>query len=254
MLTVVIEVIAWIATAVLAILWIRDSAGNYEPWTLVCGLSAAAVEMFRRWSGHDVAQPHSHRVNEARQPHIARVNVDAALQPIQKKSRPQELLDWLSDNSSEKPLSKLLPRALEFAQVTNDSEFEHWVRLELYGWTKEGGVADSDVVPEYREVVGRYLDQSGRMLDFSKQEAGFMNSYRLRHGVRQLEELAKRMDMIQIRDEIFVSLIREHLQAEVSLFTFSPTEIVAVLDRARNRLIEKVYKIRKTTQEHVPAV
>ncbi|MCH8837907.1 MAG: hypothetical protein IIA60_08945 [Candidatus Marinimicrobia bacterium] len=49
---ITLEVAAFVVTAVLAILWIRDPSGNYEPWTVLCGAGGMAIEIFRRFRGH----------------------------------------------------------------------------------------------------------------------------------------------------------------------------------------------------------
>ena len=51
------EIAAFIATAVLAILWIRDPNGNYEPWTILCGLVVGITETFRRLYNNTVDAP-----------------------------------------------------------------------------------------------------------------------------------------------------------------------------------------------------
>lgn len=49
---ITLEVAAFVATAVFAILWIRDPSGNYEPWTVICGAVGMAIELIRRFRGH----------------------------------------------------------------------------------------------------------------------------------------------------------------------------------------------------------
>src|SRR5690606_36978607 len=53
----VLEAIAFGATAVFAILWVRDPGGDYEPWTVICGVVTGGIELFRRFrpSRPDVA-------------------------------------------------------------------------------------------------------------------------------------------------------------------------------------------------------
>lgn len=46
---VIFEIIALVVTAVLAILWIRDPSGNYEPWTILCALVGVIAEIYRRF-------------------------------------------------------------------------------------------------------------------------------------------------------------------------------------------------------------
>jgi hypothetical protein len=55
-----------------------------------------------------------------------------------------------------------------------------------------------------------------------------------------LEPLAARSDMINMRDEGFISLVRQDLHMNVHAFCFNPVEVHGVLERIRNRLLEKV--------------
>ncbi|MBU4427078.1 MAG: hypothetical protein KKB35_10135, partial [Proteobacteria bacterium] len=97
-------------------------------------------------------------------------------------------------------------------------------------------MTEQDIVPEYREITGRYMDSYNRMLQIPSD----LNGYRFRYGVRQLEDLAKKEKMQNSRDEGFIELLRRELNVDAFRFCFSPTEIVGVLDRIRNRLLEKV--------------
>ena len=103
-------------------------------------------------------------------------------------------------------------------------------------------MTEQDTVPEYREVTGRYMDSYNRMLQVPS-NLDFVNGYRFRYGVRQLEELAKKEKMQNIRDEDCIELLRRELNVDVYRFCFSPTEIVGVLDCIRNHLMEKVNSI-----------
>lgn len=215
MVSIIIEVIAWLATVILATLWITDPAGNYEPWTVICGVLAASAEWYRQFK--------TRSVNESL--------------PV---SKPQELIRWIQDHGMGKPMSQVLPRALQLAQLLGHQQLEHWVRMELYGYTKEGGMTDTDVVPEYREITGRYMDEYNRILQIEDPKLHFINGYRLRFGARQLEELAVKEEMQNLRDEDLIEILRRELNIDVFRFCFSPTEIVGVLDRIRNRLLEKI--------------
>ncbi len=101
-------------------------------------------------------------------------------------------------------------------------------------------MTEGDVVPEYREVTGRYMDKYNRMLEIQDPDLYFVNGYRFRVGVRQLEELARKDKMQNIRDEDIIELMRRELNVEISQFCFSPIEVVGLLDHIRNRLLEKI--------------
>jgi len=114
---------------ILAVFWVTNPAGNYEPWTVICGVIAAGAEGYRQFKTRSGNPPVS-------------------------TSEPEELIRWIRNHGTEKPLSQVLPRALQLAQAIRNQDLEHWVRMELYGYTQEGGMTEGDVVPEYREVTG----------------------------------------------------------------------------------------------------
>jgi hypothetical protein len=214
---VVLEIIAAIVTAGLAVMWVRDPSGNYEPWTVICGVVLLGGDIYRRIRTRSEGE-------------------------LKSPSKPEELIRWIQGQGSEKPLSQVLPRALQLSQLLGLRDLEHWVRLELLGYNREGVMTEQDTVPEYREITGRYMDSYNRMLQVPP-NLDFVNGYRFRYGVRQLEELAKKEKMQNIRDEDHIELLRRELNVDVYRFCFSPTEIVGVLDRIRNHLMEKVNSI-----------
>lgn len=219
MFLVVLEITAAIVTAGLAFMWIRDQHGNYEPWIVLCGVVFVGSEIYRRIRTRSEAESKS-------------------------LSKPEDLIRWIQVQGSEKPLSQVLPHALRLSQLLGDRNLEHWVRLELLGYTKEGGMTDQDIIPEYREITGRYIDSYNRIFQVPT-DFNFVNGYRLRYGVGQLEELAKKQKMQNLRDEYHIELLRRELNVDVSRFCFSPLEIIGVLDRIRSQLINKVKKIKR---------
>lgn len=44
----IIEIFSIFTVLILAILWIKNPSGNYEPWTVVCGVITAGIEIYRR--------------------------------------------------------------------------------------------------------------------------------------------------------------------------------------------------------------
>jgi len=86
---IVIEVCAIVATAVLGYLWVQQPTGNYEPWTVICGVTLTIVELIRRKRDKVSHSP--------------------------KHSRTSRLLHWIEENGVEKPLSQVLPKALDLA-------------------------------------------------------------------------------------------------------------------------------------------
>ncbi len=125
---ITLEIVAFIATAVLAVLWIREPNGNYEPWTVICGVVATVIELLRRIRGRKPSE-------------TTRIKNLRAGESV-KKSKVEELTDWILKHGTEKELSKILPRALHLAQLINDHDLEHWIRMELYGYNTEGGMKE----------------------------------------------------------------------------------------------------------------
>ena len=221
-LIVTIEIFAFVAAAILAVLWALNPNGNYEPFTLICGLVGTGIEIFRRFMKPQAL---------------------ADLRPTP-NSTISEIHEWLHNNSNRLNLSETLPHALDLAHRINDSEFEHWVKMELYGYNEQGGMKESDVVPEYREITGRHMDAYNRMFTVNDPKMDIVNSIRLRFGVGKLEELSKADDMLNIRDEGTINIMREHLGVEVFRFCFSPVEVVGVLNNIKLKLMEWIRKLK----------
>ncbi len=223
-LLLIVEIIAFFAIVLLAVLWIRDSGGNYEPWTVVCGVVFVGIEIYRRYTKH---YPNEHAP----------------------KSKKETLIHWIQENGSKQPLSHVLPKALQLAQLSADKDLEHWIRMELYGYAKEGGMTEQDTVPEYRDVTGTWVDQYDRMLHLTDPDLAILNSHRFRFGVGKLEELANKTEMQNIRDEDIIELIRSQLRVDVFRFCFSPVEITGILNHIRNLLLEKVNNLDQMSKE-----
>jgi hypothetical protein len=215
-LIVTIEIFAFVAAAILAIFWASNPNGNYEPFTLLCGLVGTGIEIFRR-----SMKPQSL----------------ADLHPTP-DSTVFEIHEWLHSNLNSLNLSETLPHALDLAHLISDSEFEHWVKMELYGYDEHGGMEETDVVPEYREITGHNRDIHNRMLTVNDPKMNIINSTRLRFGVGKLEELSKAGDMLSIRNEEIVNIMREYLGVEVYRFCFSRVEVVGVLNNIKLKLME----------------
>lgn len=110
---VFIEISASIATAGLAFMWIRNPSGNYEPWTVLCGVVVAGSEIYRR----------------------VRTRPKGETKQV---SKTEELIHWIQNYGLEKPLSEVLPRALQLSKLLGRQDLEHWVRLELLGYNLKG--------------------------------------------------------------------------------------------------------------------
>ena len=215
-LLVIAEVGSFVTAAIIAVLWVLDPTnGKYEPSFTLASLLGVLVDLMRRFYP------------------------GLSASTLQKAGRPDLLAATILQSIDSTPLSILLAQTLGFVGGNTNSAFEHWLRLELYGYTPAGGMTETDVVPEYREVGGRHRDARGRTVSFVSQ-LSFVNRHRFRFGVRQLEELAAESDSITIRDIDAVDLIRAHLGHDVTGFEIEPLEIAAVLERIRNIFRERL--------------
>jgi hypothetical protein len=206
----VLEIVAAVATIVLALLLINGlSVPDWEAWILLCGGVAVAAELCRRY--------------------------------LPKTESQASTATWLEKNVQTAKLSESLPHARQFAKRTGNAELERWACLELRGYNKEGGRTDDDVVPEYRAVTGRWMNQFGQEVNTSHDpEFAFINVYRLPFGVAKLEALASRKQMQSVANDHLRNILREQLNVEVTRFVYSPIEVVGILDAIRNELAEKV--------------
>ncbi|HIJ78819.1 MAG: hypothetical protein OEY01_07080 [Desulfobulbaceae bacterium] len=220
----ILEIVSFIATIILGVLWIKFPNYNWEPWIVLCGAVTLAADLIRRVTN----ERHS--------------KASSVIIPPQNARTLSQEAKWLKSNIHEAKLSESLPRALQFSKSIDNKKLERWIRLELYGYNKDGGMTDNDFVPEYRAVTGRWVDQFNQMLDITHYsgDISIVNEYRFRYGVAKLEDLASRHDMQNIADEHFINLLREHMGVEVIRFCFSPVEIRGVLDTIRNKLAEMV--------------
>jgi len=51
-ISVTLEVLAFFTTVGLAVLWLRNPNGSYEPWIVICGMIASGIEFYRRFRPH----------------------------------------------------------------------------------------------------------------------------------------------------------------------------------------------------------
>ncbi len=137
----------------------------------------------------------------------------------------------------DKPLSKMLPKAIRLGQKLGDSELEEWSRLELLGyWDSNEVITEDTVVPTYRTVPGYWVNQYGQRLVFADPKIAFVNEMCLRYGVIELESFSLADGQIACEADEFARILREHLNVDASLFVFSPRIIPQVLEGIRIRL------------------
>jgi uncharacterized protein (TIGR02391 family) len=148
-------------------------------------------------------------------------------------------------NAPHAPLSEVIPELLILAQETERSEVAKWAGLELGGYFRGNSALTKEVVvPEYRIVVGQYSDRYGRPLVITDSRLAFVNEYRLRFSVPELERMENRSGLLTIDDPTFTDMIRDKLNVEVHQFCFSPSCVSGVLSGIRARFIEMLQDVR----------
>ena len=156
----------------------------------------------------------------------------------------------LRDLRSPKSLSEILPSVLILSKKIKDKELEKWTQLEMSGYVSANpAMTDEVVVPEYRTVPGQYHDIYGRPLIITDPKLQFVNEYRLRPGVPELENLAKSSKLLTIQDPARMELIKKNLKVEVHSFSFSSTSIIGILGAIRTNLINKIVSMAQTIEE-----
>lgn len=64
----VVEILLLIATLVLAVLWIRQPEGNFEPFTVLCGALLAVLEVVRRKLDRTESHPPENNLSGSSEP------------------------------------------------------------------------------------------------------------------------------------------------------------------------------------------
>jgi uncharacterized protein (TIGR02391 family) len=152
----------------------------------------------------------------------------------------------LRANAPTAPLSELLQSLVILAAELNNEEIEKWAKLELGGYLPDNPKMNKDVVvPEYRSVVGLWHDLYGCPLVIDDPELQFVNSYRLRNGVAELEKLSQVNSLHMLRDPGFAKIFRKDLKVKVDRFIFGSQEVAGVLSNIRTRFIDQLGKVRE---------
>lgn len=141
----------------------------------------------------------------------------------------------------EQPLSRSLPVAFRIATSIGDKELASWIKLELMGYLSDNPEMKEDIiVPEYRMVPGQWYDDYGRVLAINDPNLEFINEYRMRQGVAELEGVASGTKPLVVRPVEFSEIIRSNLHVEVSIFRFRPSSVSQVLTNIKVRLIDRL--------------
>jgi len=150
----------------------------------------------------------------------------------------------LDDLRTSKKLSSILTSVLILSKQISDKKLEKWTELEINSYFNSNkALTEEVVVPEYRTVGGQYHDIYGRPLIIKDPKLTFVNEYRLRHSVSELEKLSESNKLISFQDPSFTEIINKELKIDVNSFTFSSTSIIGVLDGIRTNLINQLMAI-----------
>lgn len=144
------------------------------------------------------------------------------------------------------PLSRSLPVVLSAANSIEDDNLASWVKLELMGYHADNQAMTSDtVVPEYRAVAGNWYDDYGRLFLLTDRKLLFVNQFRMRHGVAELEGLSTATGPLSVRDVELSNIIRESLHVDISVFQFQAASVAQVLTNIKVQLMDRLADRRK---------
>jgi hypothetical protein len=153
----------------------------------------------------------------------------------------------LRTKASSAPLSELLHSLVILAGDVQNVEVERWAKLELGGYLKDNPAMGQDIVlPEYRNVVGMWYNQYGQGLRFDS-DMHFVNLYRLRNGVAELERLSQTDKFHSIVDPSCAEMFRK-ADVYVDHFEFNSRDVAGILSNIRTRLIESLGNLRDGVQ------
>jgi uncharacterized protein (TIGR02391 family) len=116
--------------------------------------------------------------------------------------------------------------------------------LEINGYFNTNPVYTSEIqIPSYRIVPGQYYDIYNRPLLITDPTLSFINEYKLRYGISEIEGFASSKGLLRIQDSTLTSLINEKLEVEVHSFYFSAKSVAGILDSIRILTLEKMLEI-----------
>lgn len=158
----------------------------------------------------------------------------------------------LTAEASAAPLSMLLSELLLFAQDEGHQAVADWATLELGGYFEGNSALTAEVVvPKYRSVAGQYSDRNGSRLAIPTKDLSFINEYRLRESVAELERIQNHNGSIAIEDPVYLNMLRDKLSVNMSQFNFNSSAVTGVLGGIRTRLIQQLNDIRPRTSTTV---
>jgi len=137
------------------------------------------------------------------------------------------VFDEIINNVETYELSKLLSLSLFLAKQLKDDNMMHWIKLELNCYyDSNAGLGETDIVPEYRTIVGNYFDVYDSILKTTKSNLRFISEYRIREGIISIENiLTHNKGLVTIQALEFIEIIKENLNVEVDKYTFSVEQL-----------------------------
>jgi len=158
----------------------------------------------------------------------------------------------IEDLKGIKPLSQILPSALILSKQLKIQELGKWIELEMNSYFNSNAALTKEVrVPEYRIVPGQYFDINGRIFIIEDPNLKFVNEYRLRNGVQELEDFSRKETLLTINDPSFTELIKNHFNVEVYAFRFSSTSVIGILTGIRTNLINRLMAVEVVIEKDV---
>lgn len=152
--------------------------------------------------------------------------------------------DIIKRLQSTEQLSAIFPSILILAKQIKDKELEKWVLLEMNGYLNTNPSLTEDIkVPSYRIVPGQFYDLYNRPLIITDPKLSFINEYRLRQSIKEIEEMSKTEGLMSIHDAHLTNLIWEGLKVKVHTFDFSAKSTFGILESIKTIALNKLFEV-----------
>jgi len=157
-------------------------------------------------------------------------------------------IEQIIEIASEEDLTFAMNKALTLALSTENNELVFWLECELCGYLEDNqAYMDNPIkVPEYRKVVGFYMDDHNIKLQQYYTDLHDFNFYYLREGVSELEKWKHKDTMICIQGTSAFKMLSEKFGVSITKFVYNSSTISGVLQDIRNKLIKELIKIKKS--------
>lgn len=168
------------------------------------------------------------------------------------KKQLQEI-ENIIDIASSGSLLISMNKALTFTLLTDNEELSHWLECELGGYNvgNQAYIDNPQTVPDYRKVVGIYMDDNDKTLQQYYRDLDFINFYILREGISELESLTNSDELISILKAQAFEHMSKQFSVPITKFVFPSTAIHSVLQAIRNKLIKQFVEIKKKYKNEI---